>query len=88
MKVPFMVLDKHAATIGGERVHNGVVRMTEAEAEHYLRMGAIKCMSTLFTPTPAPATLTDEVDAYQHSDDPVELPERRRKPKAAPADEA
>lgn len=50
MKIPYEVTDPHAQTIGREQVRNGVVCMSEAQAEHYLRMGVIRGMENTFTP--------------------------------------
>jgi hypothetical protein len=47
MKTAYQVTDKHAEKIGGALVVDGVVSLSDAEAEHYLRMGAIKCLSEI-----------------------------------------
>lgn len=52
MKISFEVIDPFAATIGGERVVDGVVRLTDVQAAHYLRMGVIRGLEKMFLPDP------------------------------------
>ncbi|MFN3892002.1 MAG: hypothetical protein ACK4MV_16525 [Beijerinckiaceae bacterium] len=56
-KIPFEVTDRFAVTIGGERVRDGIVNLSDAQAEHYLRMGVIRGLEHTFTPS-APAFVT------------------------------
>lgn len=51
MKIRYEVVDPNATDIGGERVENGLVSMTPEQAEHWLRMGAIRGLETTFTPS-------------------------------------
>jgi hypothetical protein len=41
MRKFYRVLDPHAKTIGKHPVEDGKVYLTESEAEHWLRIGAI-----------------------------------------------
>jgi hypothetical protein len=49
-KIPFEVVDRHADQIAGEPVRDGIVNLSDAQAEHFLRMGAIRGLESTFTP--------------------------------------
>ena len=42
MKITFDLVDRDATEVGGHPVEDGAVLLTEAQAEHWLRMGAIR----------------------------------------------
>jgi hypothetical protein len=85
MKIPYEVIDRHADMIGGERVEKGIVNLSDAQAEHWLRVGTIRCLSKTFEPgPPARHPLDHDGDGRPGGS----LPGRKRgRPRKAAADE-